>query len=359
MRSLASLALALLFAAADWAAAHAAVGFQHFNIPDPKDGRPIEVGVWYPTDAIPIRQRLELGEQTVADNAPVRGDHLPMVVISHGHGGSYAGHVDTAAALANAGFVVAALTHTGDNWRDESLATQIWERPRQLKVLTDYMVGVWPQHASLDVDRIGAFGFSAGGFTVLVEAGGAPDLTRIAPHCMDHPGFETCQIVAAQPLDPAAPVTWTHDVRIKAVVSAAPAIGFAFGRDGLAPVRQPLQLWRAADDRVLPDPYYAEAVREDLPTPPETHVVAKAGHYDFLPPCSAQLAKSAPTICASAPDFDRAAFHLEFDRQVVAFFTRTLGGNRRSTRRSSGGASFTPAGKPATLVGGWLQKRNR
>ena len=35
--------------------------------------------------------------------------------------------------------------------------------------------------------------------------------------------------------------------RIRAVVSAAPALGYAFGKEGLAKVRQPLQLWRAAE----------------------------------------------------------------------------------------------------------------
>jgi predicted dienelactone hydrolase len=31
-----------------------------------------------------------------------------------------------------------------------------------------------------------------------------------------------------------------------------------------------------------------------------------------------------PAICASKPGFDRAAFHERFDRDIVAFFKRTL-----------------------------------
>jgi predicted dienelactone hydrolase len=108
------------------------------------------------------------------------------------------------------------------------------------------------------------------------------------------------------------------------VVSAAPALGFAFGSKGLAAVLQPVQLWRAEDDQVLPHPYYAEAVRLALPKPPETHVVANAGHYDFLKPCSVELATRVSAICTSKPDFDRAAFHERFDHDIVAFFTRTL-----------------------------------
>jgi len=309
------------------AAAHAAVGFQHFTIPDPK-GPPLEVGVWYPTDAAAGPTAVELFREPLANDAPVKGARLPLVVISHGNGGSYAGHIDTAVALAEAGFVAASVTHTGDNWRDQSGATRIWERPRHLKVLTDYMLGAWRDHDRIDPEKVGAFGFSAGGFTVLAAAGGEPDLSKVGEHCQAHPDFFDCRLVKR--LSPEllghvpGDVAWTHDARIKAVVSAAPALGYAFGKQGLADVRQPLQLWRAENDQVLPHPFYAEAVRVDLPSPPETHVVAGAGHYDFLAPCSAALAKVNAMICASAPGFDRVAFHQAFDRDVVAFFVRTL-----------------------------------
>jgi len=302
-------------------AAEAGVGFQHLTIPDP-GGAPLEVGIWYPTDAPAHEQPLELGVQTVAQDAPVKGQRLPLILMSHGHGGSYAGHYDTAIALAEAGFVAAAVTHNGDSWRDPSRPTAIWERPRQLKVLADWMLAHWADR--IDPKRIGAFGFSAGGFTVLATAGAEPDLTRLVQHCRDYPAFEDCRISAQQKLDVTQKIAWTHDDRIRAVVSAAPAIGFAFGKAGLANVRVPVQLWRGADDPVLPHPFYAEAVRQDLPRPPEMHVVPHAGHYDFVSPCSAALAQQVPEICVSEPGFDRAAFHRQFNREVVAFFRRTL-----------------------------------
>jgi predicted dienelactone hydrolase len=323
MRLLIALAFIALFTVPAAPQTAAAVGFQHFTIPDPQ-GPPIEVGVWYPTDAVPIAERIESATQVVAHDGPVKGDRLPLIVMSHGHGGSYVGHRDTAFALAQAGFIAAALTHNGDSWRDQSNPTAVWERPRQLKVLTDYMLDGWAGSAHIDAQRIGAFGFSAGGFTVLAAAGGEPDLSALIGHCAAHPEFEVCQILAGRPLPDVDKIVWTHDSWIKAVVSAAPALGFAFGQKGLAAVRQPVQLWRAADDQVLPHPYYAEAVRIALPTPPEMHVVSGAGHYDFLAPCSAELAKRVPAICTSEPEFDRTAFHQQLDRDVVAFFKQKL-----------------------------------
>lgn len=288
----------------------------------------MEVGVWYPADAPPEPRRLELFTQVVAAGAAPVGAGLPLIVISHGTGGSLSSHYDTALALAEAGFVVAAPTHPGDNFRDQSQATQVWLRTAQVHGLIDYMLTDWAGHAQLDATRVGAFGFSAGGFTVLAAAGGVPDLSRLADHCRAHPNFFDCRLVARGGAVPTARPEWIHDRRIRAVVSAAPALGFTFGRKGLAEVGQPLQLWRASDDNILPHPFYAEAVRVALPRAPETHVVADAGHFDFLAPCSPALAAIQPMICSSAAGFDRAAFHADFNGKVVRFFQQQLAKGR-------------------------------
>lgn len=320
--------LAALAAAASLAffglAARASVGFQHLTIPDPQGGG-IEVGLWYPASATPKPERVELFTQDLAKDAAPEGRNLPLVVISHGTGGSYAGHADTAKALAEAGFVAAALTHAGDNWRDQTGAARIWERPRQLAVLTDYVLAAWPYRDRIDSARVGAFGFSAGGFTVLAAAGGEPDLGKVPGHCREHPGFFDCMLLGRYPPGALGNVAWRHDPRLKAIVVAAPAMGFAFGRDGLVNVRAPLQLWRASEDEILPHPFYAEAVRNDLPAQPEFHLVENGGHFDFLQPCPGPLAARNPAICSSRPGFDRAAFHETLNAAVVDFFRRNLG----------------------------------
>ncbi|MCZ8087595.1 MAG: prolyl oligopeptidase family serine peptidase [Brevundimonas sp.] len=287
------------------AQASATVTRLRLTIPD-GDGPAIEGGVWLPVGAVP-------------------GARVPLVVISHGNGGSWTGHAATAEALARAGFMVAAISHTGDNYRDQSRATEVAERPRQLKRLIDYMLEAGAGGLQVDPERIGAFGFSSGGFTVLAAAGGRPDLTRVIDHCRANPGFHDCRLVAAQGASATAyDPEWTHDHRIRAVVAAAPALGYTFGREGLADVDAPVQLWRPSRDRVLPHPFYAQAVHDALPTPPEYHVVEGADHFDMMPPCSPELAAAAPVVCAPTPAFDRAAFQQAFNVEVAAFFTRTL-----------------------------------
>lgn len=305
------------------------VGFQEIAIPN-GDEAPLSAGVWYPTDAGASPRPIGPATQTVALNAPVAGQDLPLIVISHGSGGWYGGHYDTALALARAGFVVAAVTHRGDSFDDRSRTVQLWLRPAQLKRLTDYMIASWPGHASIDESRIGVFGFSAGGFTALVAAGGVPDLSLIGPYCVTHPATDTCAVVRGDPglVDRSAtlpPSVWVHDTRIRAAVVAAPGVGFAFGRQGLANIHIPVQLWSAQYDHVLPAPNYADAVRAALPTAPDFHVVENADHYDFLPACSTALAHRIPELCTSRPGFDRVGFHAEMNRDVVDFFERTLG----------------------------------
>ncbi|HEX7946965.1 MAG TPA: dienelactone hydrolase, partial [Phenylobacterium sp.] len=95
------------------------VGFQTASIPVAGD-KPLAAAIWYPADAPEREVPLALFRQSVAPDAPVTGRAHPLVVISHGTGGSLVDHYDTAIALAHAGFVVAAITHTGDTRGDRS-----------------------------------------------------------------------------------------------------------------------------------------------------------------------------------------------------------------------------------------------
>lgn len=305
-----------------------AAGFRQGVAADP-DVKPLQIGIWYPSQA-PI-QPVTIGPTTmsVAVNGAMQGKALPLVVMSHGTGGSFLSHFDTAIALADAGFVVVAVTHTGDNYADQSRSLDVMDRPRQISRVIDHMLSTWGGPASIDPARIGMFGFSAGGFSTLVSIGGIPDFSKIGPMCDQFPEDFACQLVAKSNGNSAAPLTTptarAADPRIKAAVVVAPALGFTFSPDGLENVKVPVQLWRAENDVILPHPRYAEAVRLALPQTPDYHVVPDAGHFDFLSPCSSALASLAPAICASAVGFDRAAFHARFNAAVLSFLIETLG----------------------------------
>jgi len=308
-----------------------AVGFQQLTVPDP-GSQPLEVGIWYPSNSLTAPQPLELFTQDVAEDGTIEGRRLPLIVMSHGTGGGFAGHYDTALALANAGFVVASVTHTGDNYRDlsdQAKRDTFINRTRHVRQVLDYMLAAWPGHERIDAERVGMFGFSAGGFTTLIAIGGVPDLAKVQPFCAAHPDDWGCRLVKSRGIDLATAAlppasAWVHDARIKAAVVVAPALGYTFNGGGLAQVSVPIQLWRGAIDPILPHPNYAQVVYDELKTKPDYRVVPNAGHFSFLAPCSEALAKVASQICPDAPGFDRAAFHQEFDAAVVAFFEAKL-----------------------------------
>ena len=306
------------------------IGFQQVSVPD-STSNPLEVAIWYPTAAPTAPHTLETFSQTVALDGEILGRGLPLVLISHGTGGSLSSHYDTALALAEAGFVVAALTHTGDNYRDQSYVgnrLDLTDRPRQVRRVLDYMLLAWSGRGCIDRSKIGIYGFSLGGFTALVVIGGTPDLAEIPRFCATHSDAPECQFIRqshGDQLAPAPPASsnWTHDPRVHAAVIAAPAVALAFGSNGLRGVRVPVQLWRASNDQQAPDAWNSQLVREGLPVTPEEHVVANAGHMVFRL-CSETLRQSVGWMCQDAPGFDRVAFHREFNRAVVTFFRKAL-----------------------------------
>lgn len=61
-------------------------------------------------------------------------------------------------------------------------------------------------------------------------------------------------------------------------------------------------------------------------SPCAARLAPNAGHFSFLAPCSPAHARAIPRICVDAPGFDRAAFHREFNAEVLAFFGKHLVG---------------------------------
>ena len=305
------------------------VGFQAFRASG-ADGTPFVIGVWYPTDARPWPSVSGFALASVARDAVVVGRDLPLVVISHGNGGGPLGHVDLALALASAGYIVAAPMHGGDNYEDQSAvgsATFFSGRTRQLRATVDHMLERWPARDLIDPDRVGAFGFSMGGFTVLTAVGAKPDLGIVPVHCAKSPEF-ACEVLrrAKSPLmsvgASAMDNEFVTDPRIKAAVVAAPGFGFALAPSAEGSVQVPVQLWSAENDDSVPYVSNAGRIREWLGARAEFHAVSGAGHFSFLAPCNV-LARQLD-LCAEQGKFDRAAFHQAMNASVIQFFQQHM-----------------------------------
>jgi predicted dienelactone hydrolase len=303
-----------------------AVGLQWGAAPD-GDKAPLQIAIWYPSESATLSQVVGPFDIDVALNGGVSRGKYKLIVMSHGTGGMALNSFDTAIALAEAGFVVVSLTHTGDNYRDQStafIAQNFVDRPRHISRVIDFMLTSWPARDSIDPSGIGVLGHSAGGTTALIAAGGVADMMQVVAFCRTNPDDWSCQrsresgpVAAGTAL---APIS-EPDPRIRAVVVAAPAIAAVFEPAGLAAVKQPVQLWVGAEDAIVRN---ASLVRALLPTPPDYHLVTGGGHFAFLAPCSAILETTAPQLCVDPPGFDRAAFLRTFQQSVAAFYRESL-----------------------------------
>jgi predicted dienelactone hydrolase len=303
--------------------AHAA-GLQLLDS-DPKLKGAIWTPCAKPSESAPLGSLAVTGVDSLpgVKDCPTNGTKLPLIVFSHGRGGWFGQHHDLGEALADAGFIVAAISHPGDSFGDDAQRESLsnWaSRPAAIVRLIDFLLNDWPGKAAIDADRIGFFGFSKGAYTGLVLAGADPDMQRVAQYCTEANPF--CAQVRAGNV----PVTWTRDARIKAAVLADTAPSTPFTQLNLAAIKIPLQIWRSERGGNGADAGGTARVAAALPGNPDVHI-APAAHFAFLAPCSAELAVAVPRICTDTPaDFDRAAFHRVFDAEVVRFFSEHLTG---------------------------------
>lgn len=240
--------------------------------------------------------------------------------MSHGRRGNFIGHHDTAAVLADAGFIVAAVNHPGDTVADlsrtDELAIHV-ERTRDIKRLIDFMTG--PTFAaSIDRERIGLFGFSRGGYTGLAVIGASPDWASATVPCQQSTSHVCAQIRAKD--FPGQPM---HDLRVKAAV-IADALTVFFTQDSFDAVKIPVQLWASEHGGDGVPPHASDIVDKNLTSPHTYKIVPNSGHFAFLAPCPPELTVQMPQLCVDAPGFDRAAFHREFNAEVLKFFRARL-----------------------------------
>ena len=145
-------------------------------------GVEVPVRVFYPTLENATEARFGPWELSAAKNATPASGQFPLITISHGLSGNDWNHHLLAGRLVKAGFVVAAVRHPDDLLRVGRPEITVL-RPRELTAAIDAVLIDNRFGPIVDAERIGAFGFSLGGFTVLAAAGGRIQYEKIVRHC--------------------------------------------------------------------------------------------------------------------------------------------------------------------------------
>ncbi|SJZ95848.1 Predicted dienelactone hydrolase [Enhydrobacter aerosaccus] len=299
-----------------------AAGLRSIDIPADAESPAIHGMVWYPCATTPEEIRVDIFTLPGVKDCPLAGDHLPLIVFSHGQGSMFLVNHDTAETLADNGFMVAAINHPGDTAQDRSRSDDLSvlvERPTDIKRLIDFMIGASPFAATIDQDRIGFFGYSRGGYTGLVLLGADPDWAGEASNYCQHSQLRLCQQILGNKY-PSRPLT--HDPRIKVAVLIDP-LASVFSAKSVAPLKVPIQLWASERGGYGVRLRDVAALDVNLTAQHEYRVVPNAGHLAFFL-CPPALIKERSELCEDAPGFDRATFHAGFNAEVLAFFRKWL-----------------------------------
>ena len=305
---------------------HWSVGFHRLSFLDPLDDQPMRAIAFYPSREAEGLTKLGSYEVEATEGAKIAMGRYPLLMLSHGNTGTPLALHDLATSLARKGFVVVAVLHPGDNYKDHSrlgTLSNLYGRPMQISAAISATLADPELSPYVHDDQVGVIGYSAGGETALILAGAQPDLDRLRRYCQERPeDRDACTtkgelIADRDDLEPAA------DPRIRALLLMAP-LSLMFGRQTLADVHVPVLLYSGENDRlVLPDKN-ADALARKLPVEPEFKVIPGAGHFVFMAPCNDEQMAAMPGLCTDAQGVDREDIHRDLIYEAGRFFGKTL-----------------------------------
>lgn len=301
--------------------------------------RPLRYTCWYPTDTEeddveiligpPGRSMFVMGCAVVEAALSSSRTQFPVVLVSHGTGGSAAGMGWLGCRLAARGYVVLGVSHHGNTVLEPYLPAGFlcwWERARDMSVALDKLLTHPEFQHRLDTKRVFAAGFSLGGYTVLALAGALTNVDRftefLASQCGEHASgpkefpdlgnhvehlirsssrFRASQSVAGESyLDP----------RVGAVLAFAPAPTVrAFSDKSLAAISIPVGLLCGEDDHEASFAQCSCWLAERIAGSTLVSIGSSAGHYVFLCESTDLGRQLEPEICQDAAGVDRRVIH--------------------------------------------------
>lgn len=315
------------------------VGFRFIQLPDPVSNKSMKAVIFYPANAKSSQAKIGPVELMAEENASLHKGRYPLILISHGNGGSLFSHHDTATFLAKNGFVAAAIEHPGDNFRDDSgLGTDrvLIGRNLQLSALVDHLLGHTDFSATIDPNRIGVTGFSAGGYTALLMVGAKPKFELLKLYCQRQPKSALCLGGGLIQLS-SPPLASKADPRIRAAFVMSP-VGAFFDGEGLSHINVPVYVYAASADDVLPVQENAAKVTTGIRTLTKYAEIPDAGHFVFLAPCSSEMKAIAPVPCSDRAGVNRRGAHETLNREIVTFFQAQMDSNSSLQRNTASDA---------------------
>jgi predicted dienelactone hydrolase len=331
---------------------------RQFIPPEPYDWRDAKThalitDIWYPADTAAVEQPQWVGspEAPFASAGKAARDakliaapeKFPLILLSHGIGGSSSMMAWLGSALASHGFIAAAVNHPGNNALEDYTipGAVFWgQRAHDMSALLDLLLADPTFGPRIDPKRVGAAGFSLGGLTVIELAGGIAEFSCYQDFCkspkadgmctdtIEYPGL-LAKVTSLAKSDPAIQAAFVEnsrshrDPRIRAIFAMAPALGPAFDPASLAKISVPTQIVAGAVDTTVPPDSSAKFFAARIPGAQLT-IYQAVGHYTFLATCAELGDRTQPRLCIDQAGVLRDEIHAQTAAIATKFFDVNL-----------------------------------
>ena len=287
----------------------------------------LRITVWYPAAGDAVERPLTIGPPdqpffsvgaAAIGAAFADARQRPVILLSHGFGGTARIMGWFGIAMAQRGYVVIAVDHPGSNGIDGITmagSTLWWDHARDLRAALD-AIGRDPAIGPhLDKNNVGVAGFSFGGFTALVSAGARVDWKRWVGFCRAHPEDGDCL-----PNDEFPEATWQEVAKefeapelaaevahggddhaipnLRAAFALAPAYVQSLDPASLSFVRVPVSIMLGDADTVVPAATSASVAAAAIPHA-KLDLLPGVTHYDWVAECTDAGRAGAP-VCKEA-----------------------------------------------------------
>jgi predicted dienelactone hydrolase len=307
--------------------------------------------IWYPAAAEAREEAQWVGPPilpfysagSAARDAPHVAGPRPLILLSHGFGGTASDLAWFGTALAAHGFIAVAVNHPGNNALEAFTVEGYslpWLRAVDLSVVIDALLDDKTFGDQIDRARIGAAGHSLGGYTVIAIAGGITEPARIQAFCRSSAADALCapgpdisdlrrKSLARLTSDPdfrqrySAAGNSYSDARVRAAFAMAPGLGPVFTPDSLRKISIPVAIASGSADEITPPTSGAEALAKAIPHA-TLKLFPRSGHFVFFGTCTRAGRVFLRAVCGDPDGTDRDAVHAETIRLALDFFTANL-----------------------------------
>lgn len=332
-------ALAVALAAVASAAAANGAGLKLTDMYMPHHDADARVAIWYPAGAggtpnLYADSPVFLGVEASLDASIAPGE-FPVVLFSHGMGGTDRAQAWLASELAIRGAIVVMVNHPNSTWGDFDMADGVrhWTRAEDLSTALDIVSGDPVFGSHIDLSRVMAAGFSYGGWTALSLGGMTGNLDGIVAACTLHiETMQACDVLLSEDvgMQRQDSDTWNDsyaDTRVNWVVAIDP--GFVWGLEGAdAAALVPNVLLIGLGDaltRMSATDFDESGLTALLPNASLVRL-SPAFHFTAMPLCKPNApailkADEDDPVCTDPPQTDRLAVHAA----IIDAMSRTLG----------------------------------